>query len=47
MSVPGSLMWDVEQTPDTYNNNNMKDSIVEKTKERWHGRGCMDNCHVT
>ena len=26
---------------------NMKDSIAEKTKERWHGRGCMDNCHVT
>jgi hypothetical protein len=26
---------------------NMKDSIAEKTKERWDGRGCMDNCHVT
>ena len=25
----------------------IKDSIVEKTKERWHGRECMDNCHVT
>jgi len=25
----------------------IKDSIVEKTKERWHGRECMDNCHIT
>ena len=24
----------------------MKDSIAEQTKERWQGRGCMDNCHV-
>jgi len=25
----------------------IKESIAEKTKERWHGRRCMDNCHLT
>lgn len=25
----------------------IKDSIAEKTKERWLGKGCMDNSHVT
>jgi len=25
----------------------MKDSIAEKTQDRWRRRGCMDNSHVT
>ena len=25
----------------------MRDSIAEKTKDRWRGRGCIDNSHVT
>ena len=26
---------------------NVKDSIAEKTKERWHGKSMHEQCHVT